>query len=136
MRRQWIGLAVSGIVLHTAPPGCLAAAGAAETPIEIETGAAQLFVDDFLVESRSGLKRTLHQPGKDRGGNVPVIAAKEGASLLAYGTIVHDPRLKRYVMFVQEFPSRKMYRCTSPDGRVRLQFRVGEKGRLYSFTVR
>ena len=116
MRRQWIGLVVSVVLLGVIPSGGCVAARAVETPIEIETGVAQLFVDDFLIESQSGLKRTLHQPEKDRGGNVPVIAAKEGTSLLAYGTIVHDPGLKRYVMFVQEFPSRKMYRCTSPDG--------------------
>ncbi len=118
MPRQLARLALSaimpGVVLWCRFP----AARAADAPVQIKTGVAQLFVDDFLIESESGLKRTLRQPDKDAGGNVPVIAAKEGTTLLAYGTILHDPRLKRHVMFVQEFPSRKMYRCTSPDGLV------------------
>ena len=66
--------------------------------------------------SRSNLRRTLHQPTKDNDGNTPLIAARAGTTLLAYGSIVYDTRLNRYVMFVQEFPSRQMYRLTSADG--------------------
>ncbi|MHC4674916.1 MAG: hypothetical protein ACYTBZ_20720, partial [Planctomycetota bacterium] len=77
---------------------------------------AQLFIDDFLMESSSNLVRTLHQPRKDNQGLTPIIKAKPGTTLLAYGTIVYDPGLKSYVMFVQEFPSRQMYRLVSVDG--------------------
>ena len=77
---------------------------------------AQLFIDDVLIEQQSDLRRTLHQPAKDNDGNSPLIAARSGMTLLAYGSIVWDTRLNRYVMFVQEWPSRQMYRLTSADG--------------------
>jgi hypothetical protein len=84
--------------------------------IQVLPGVAQLFVDDGAIEQSIGLRRTLHQPAKDNGGNTPLIAARAGTTLLAYGSIVRDTRLNRYVMFVQEFPSRQMYRLTSADG--------------------
>jgi hypothetical protein len=85
-------------------------------PCAVERGEPQLFVDDVLIASQENLVRTLLQPVKDNGGSFPVIAAPEGTSLLAYGSIVYDPRIDRYVMFIQEFPSRQMYRCLSADG--------------------
>jgi hypothetical protein len=85
-------------------------------PIHVANNSAQLFIDDFLMESSSNLVRTLHQPRKDNQGLTPIIKAKPGTTLLAYGTIVYDPGLKSYVMFVQEFPSRQMYRLVSVDG--------------------
>ena len=84
--------------------------------LDLPNGVVRLFVDDWLIESQEGLVRTLHQPQKDNGGETPVIPAEEGTTLLAYGTIVHDPRLDCYAMFVQEFPSRQMYRFLSSDG--------------------
>ena len=95
---------------------CLPVCGGAPTPIRIQPGVAQLFVDDGAIERASGLRRTLHQPAKDNGGNTPLIAARAGTTLLAYGSIVRDTRLNRHVMFVQEWPSRQMYRLTSADG--------------------
>ena len=69
----------------------------------IENGVAQLFVDDQLIASSEGLVRTLHEPVKDDGGAKPVIEVRtlfgdEPATLEANGTIVFDPKLKRYVM--------------------------------------
>ena len=84
--------------------------------IQVQPGVAQLFVDEGAIEQASDLQRTLHQPAKDNGGNTPLIAARAGTTLLAYGSIVRDTRLNRYVMFVQEWPSRQMYRLTSADG--------------------
>jgi hypothetical protein len=95
---------------------CLPIYAPARPPIQIPQGIAQLFVDDGMIEQATGLRRTLHQPTKDNGGNTPLIAARPGTTLLAYGSIVRDTRLDRYVMFVQEFPSRQMYRATSADG--------------------
>jgi len=89
---------------------------AVEGSIPIAKDTAQLFVDDFLIESSTNLIRTLHQPVKDNQGQKPVISAKSGTTLLAYGTIVYDIQLQRYIMFVQEFPSRLMYRFSSKDG--------------------
>ena len=82
----------------------------------VKSGVAQLFVDDLLIESHANLRRTLHQPLKDGGGSTPLIVANKGDALLAYGTIVFDPRLKQYVMFVQDFNRRRMLRATSVDG--------------------
>ena len=95
---------------------CLPLCARARPPMQVQPGVAQLFVDDGMIEQANGLRRTLHQPAKDNGGNTPVIAARAGTTLLAYGSIVRDMRLNRYVMFMQEFPSRQMYRTTSADG--------------------
>jgi hypothetical protein len=40
-------------------------------PIHIENDVAQLFIDDYLIESQENLIRTLHQPKKDDDGNIP-----------------------------------------------------------------
>ena len=89
---------------------------AAPARVKVETGVAQLFVDDFLIDTRADLKRTLHCPRKDDGGNVPVIAVPSEGTLLAKGTIVRDLRLKRYVMFAKGFRSKQIHRFTSTDG--------------------
>src|SRR5687767_1360652 len=85
---------------------CAMVANAAETNkvLHFPSGVAQLFVDDFLVESQTNLRRTLHQPKKDDGGNKPVIGLENefggaAATLGANGTIVYDTRQKKYVMF-------------------------------------
>jgi len=102
----------------TALPCLLVSAlsGFSQTALQVQPGVAQLFVDDGVIAQATGLRRTLHQPAKDNGCNSPMIAARDGTTLLAYGSIVRDTRLNRYVMFVQEFPSRQMYRLTSADG--------------------
>jgi len=96
--------------------GSQAPAVPAAAPIPIRAGVAQLFIDDYLIDCSSDLKRTLHQPTKDQGGNAAMIPAKKGMTLLAYGSIVFDTRRQKHVMFVQEFPSRDMYMTTSADG--------------------
>jgi len=95
------------------PPGLAIAAG---RPLAIEPGVAQLFIDDGVLESQRGLVRKLHQPAKDHDGERPVIRAAPDSTLLAYGTIVFDTRLKQYVMFIQNYPTRDMYRVLSSDG--------------------
>jgi hypothetical protein len=40
-------------------------ATAAEAPLVLKGGTAQLFVDDYLIASQEGLTRTLRQPKKD-----------------------------------------------------------------------
>ena len=97
----------------------------APAPRPIPIGQAQLFIDDDLIESQDGLRRTLHQPKKDDGGNVPVLALESEfgdvpATLEANGSIVYDPRLKKWVMFAVAFaPSTadrtRIYRFTSQD---------------------
>lgn len=109
---------------------CFATIARAESdPVTVESAAAQLFVDDFLIESQAALQRTLHQPTKDDGGNEPVIALEDefgatGATLEANGTILFDPKLKKWVMFALAFSSSyegasadrvRMYRFTSDD---------------------
>ncbi len=106
--------------------------GQGRPAIKIESGVAQLFVDDGMIDQQSGLQRTLHQPAKDDGGHTPLIAARPDTTLLAYGSIVRDTRLERYVMFVQEFPSRQMYRLTSADG---LTWRPNKHAELEKVTL-
>jgi len=111
---------------------CLAGAARADTPeaLPIESDAAQLLVDDFLIESQSNLQRTLHQPRKDHDGSEPVIKLQDEfgqtpATLEANGTILFDPKLKKWVMFALAFAPTydptsgdhvRLYRFTSDDG--------------------
>ena len=97
--------------------------------VRLESGQAQLFVDDELISEQKGLLRTLHQPRKDHGGNQPVIAldgefGETRGTLEANGTILHDPKLEKWVMFALAFASSypgasadrvRLYRFTSPD---------------------
>jgi hypothetical protein len=97
--------------------------------VTIRAGQAQLFVDDFLISQQGSLVRTLCQPRKDDGGNVPVIALADEfgetkGTLEANGTIVHDTKLEKWVMFALAFASSypgasadrvRLYRFTSPD---------------------
>ena len=77
----------------------------------------QLFVDDLLVAESSGLRRTLRQPRKEGGGEVPLITPAPGKDLQAYGTIVRDTRLGRYVMFMREhMGGGGFFLATSSDG--------------------
>jgi hypothetical protein len=110
--------------------------------LPIAAGVAQLFVDDYLVESKENLIRTLHQPVKDFGGTRPIIALDNefegfGATLQAQ-TIVYDPGIEKYVMFALAFspewrsfePERRwefyrLYRFTSTDG---LNWTKGDNG--------
>lgn len=89
---------------------------AADAPITVKPGEPQLFIDDHIIQSQQHTMRTLHQPVKDHGGLRPIINPKPGTGLLAYGSIVFDTKLQRYVMFVQEFRSRTIYRILSRDG--------------------
>jgi lysophospholipase L1-like esterase len=97
--------------------------------VKLNSGEAQLFVDDHLIAWQSNLKRTLHQPIKDHGGNAPVLAIEDefGATkstLEANGTILYDTKLKKWVMYSLAFASSwpgasadrvRLYRFTSPD---------------------
>ncbi|MCA9445579.1 MAG: hypothetical protein KC931_00595 [Candidatus Omnitrophica bacterium] len=101
-------------------------------PVKIEAGLAQLFIDDYLIDSQENLERTLHQPTKDHGGNIPIIALPQDAfgelpaTLEANGSIVYDPNLKKMVMYALAFCSSlgddrrwekvRLYRFTSDDG--------------------
>ena len=103
------------------------AASVEDGPLQIKSGVAQLFVDDYLIAEQKSLKRTLRQPKKDNDGQAPVIALDDefgeySATLEANGTILYDPRLKKYVMFALAFspsmpgPDRvRLYRFTSND---------------------
>lgn len=97
--------------------------------VTLNSGEAQLFVDDHLIASQSNVKRTLHQPIKDLGGNEPVLAIEDEfgetkSTLEANGTIVYDPKREHWVMYSLAFASSwpgasadrvRLYRFTSPD---------------------
>ncbi|HSW46411.1 MAG TPA: hypothetical protein VLM89_12655, partial [Phycisphaerae bacterium] len=109
-----VGFILPSLTFHLPAAGAKESASAEAVPIR--AGVAQLFIDDYLIECSRDLKRTLHQPRKDNGGNVAMIPASKGTTLLAYGSIVFDAKQQKHVMFVQEFPSRDMYLATSKDG--------------------
>jgi len=107
---------------------------ASETSIQVETGVAQLFVDDYLIESQTNLKRILHQPVKENDGNTPVIELPADTfgsysfTLEANGSLIYDPQIHRYVLYALAYSSEmgkdkernwekaRLYRFTSPDG--------------------
>lgn len=99
-------------------------------PVVVKAGVTELFVDDYLIAAQTGLKRTIHRPIKDQGGNEPLLAigqefGETKSTLEANGTILFDPRLKKWVMFSLAFASSwpgesadrvRLYRFTSQDG--------------------
>lgn len=118
--------AIGVLAIIAAARGAAVGRGEAPTPLPIPAGQAQMFIDDALIESHEGLRRTLHQPTKDDGGNVPVLALESefdagvSATLEANGSIVFDPRLEKWVMFAVAFAPQtadrtRIYRFTSPD---------------------
>ena len=86
------------------------------SPIAVQTGQAQLFVDDAVIDTQADLKRTLHRPRKDFGGHQPIIPAGPHDGLLAYGSIVRDDRLGKYVAFLRAHGQTAYFRTTSADG--------------------
>lgn len=139
MRTRWGSLVVAVGTLAVGHAASNAFASDARAPVEIKTGVAQLFVDDALIDSQTGLKRTLHQPQKDNGGNVPVLAPAELQTLMASGTIVYDPRINKHVMFALAFwepPKGRyqvgLYRFTSPDA---MTWLAGDDGKLERIAV-
>jgi hypothetical protein len=75
----------------------------AADPVPIQRDVAQMFVDDYLIGSQTDLRRTLRQPKKDGDGHTPVLELSSEfgnatGTLEANGTIVFDPKLKKYVM--------------------------------------
>jgi hypothetical protein len=60
----------------------------------------QLFVDDWVIESATGLKRTL-QPVTKHEGNPLIVADKpwEGKSVLLYGAVIRDPDTGKFRMW-------------------------------------
>src|SRR4051794_404993 len=98
--------------------------------VTIRSGIPQFFIDDHLIATQDGLKRRLHRPKKDHGGNEPILAigdefGETKSTLEANGTIVFDPKLNKWVMFCLAFSSNwpgesadrvRLYRFTSPDG--------------------
>jgi len=123
-----------GVVIAIAAGSITAFATEETQSIPIETGVAQLFVDDFLIDTQSDLVRTLHQPKKDTGGNLPEIQLPPDAfgghsfTLQGNGSIVHDVRNQCMVCFAiaycgelindkeRSWEKVRLYRFTSNDG--------------------
>jgi len=107
-----VGLLIAG--LATKPLPCQAAG----EPITIARDDPQLFVDDYLIESQIDLKRTLRRPVKDHGGRRPFIMPGHGEALQAWGSIVYDTRLEKYIMYLlyRSADGFRMGQATSSDG--------------------
>jgi len=84
--------------------------------IPVGLNVAQLFIDDYLIASQEGLKRTLHQPRKDNGGRFPLIEPPEGEGAILPHSIIYDSRLRQYVMYISAYPSNRHYRLLSSEG--------------------
>lgn len=99
----------------------------ADMPIEVQAGQPQLFVDDALIESYAGVRRTLHPARKlDR----PVVEPDkpwEGKRVNLFGTVLYDPESKLFRMWYNgalhksAYPEMKALRdpvcyATSKDG--------------------
>lgn len=96
--------------------------------LEIQTGIAQLFIGDHLIEKNLSVTRTLHQPKKDDDGMKPVLFLEnefDGVpGTLQGGTILFDKKLNKYVMFAtagahiggHPWNWIRLYRFTSIDG--------------------
>lgn len=118
------------LAISIAQPRICRAADASFPGISLTSDEPQLFVDDFLISRQTDLRRTLRQPKKDNGGNDPLLALEDEfgetkGTLEANGTIVFDPKLKKWVMFALAFAPNwqgesgervRLYRFTSPDG--------------------
>jgi hypothetical protein len=128
---RWCAILAITLLLGIAPCDVLGQSrDTSLQPVTLKTGEAQFFIDDYLIALQTELRRTLRQPKKDQGGNEPVIAIENEfgetkSTLEANGTIVYDPKLKKWVMFTLSFASNwpgqsadrvRMYRFTSPDG--------------------
>ena len=75
-------------------------------PIEL-TSQAQLFVDDFLIQERKGLARSLHTPSKAKEN--PVLVADrpwEGGLSLESGTVLYEPDRGIFRMWYNALPAR------------------------------
>jgi hypothetical protein len=121
-------LVIGAMLIHSAGHAPTARAAPVTTgAVTIHAGEPELFVDDFLIETADGLSRTLHQPRKDNGGNVPVITLDNGETLMAKGSILFDRRRRQYVMFGKAKPSTNIYRFTSRDG---MTWVAGDDGQL------
>ena len=129
-RAEALSLALFGALVGIAASAAPAPGAGAEGAVSVASGVAQLFVDDALIAEQQGLSRTLHQPRKDDGGNRPVLAlagefGETAGTLEANGTILYDPRLKKWVMYALGYASGwpgasadkvRLFRFTSPDG--------------------
>jgi hypothetical protein len=124
------GIGAMLLVLAVAIAAPAARGADASLPVvKLTSGEPQLFIDDFLISQQHGLQRTLRQPKKDNGGNEPILALEDEfgqtkGTLEANGTILYDPKLKKWVMFALSFASSwpgesadrvRLYRFSSPD---------------------
>ena len=115
MHTIWIVATGLVALMRMAAGGASGQTASGPAAFVVTANQAQLFIDDEIIDKQAGLKRTLHQPRKDFGGQKPVIAADAGTALAALGTIVRDPRLNKYVAFLR---GHKYGNCrmTSADG--------------------
>lgn len=129
-RRVWVSVPLLTLLALLPLAGICQAKEEGVRSVTLRKGVPELFVDDALIETQSGLKRTLHAPKKDGDGNAPVLAigdefGSNTSTLEANGTILWDPRLKKYVMFALGFAPTyagasadrvQLFRFTSGDG--------------------
>ena len=67
----------------------------AEEPFRLKPG-PYLFIDDFLIESGSNVRRVVNKPVRDPNIPNPIVTGKEDGCFQPYMTVVRDPDTKRF----------------------------------------
>ncbi|MBN2377450.1 MAG: hypothetical protein JXD22_13695 [Sedimentisphaerales bacterium] len=76
-------------------------------------GNRELFIDDYLISSRSNLTRTLHQPVKDPRNPVLTPKGPWETNPYLFGTVIYDKDLSLYRMWYMSYNSaKKVVDCT------------------------
>jgi hypothetical protein len=80
---------------------------------QVRRNVRQLFFDDYLVDSASGLTRTLHHPVKHPDN--PVLKrehAWEGLRVQVYGTVLYDPAEQLFKIWYMNIPKTSAEKIT------------------------
>ena len=87
---------------------------------QLRRGRRQLFLDDALIASRSGLKRVVNQPKKYAGNPVVRAGQTPWQSFRAqvYGTVLYDPRDRKFKMWYLAAPRFPWEEPGTKDGRL------------------
>ena len=72
------------------------------------TPGPHLFIDDFLIERTSGLKRRVNCPIRDPRIPNPLITGKEDGCVAPYLTVVRDPESQRFRIWYDTYKQEKV----------------------------
>jgi hypothetical protein len=89
---------------------CIGVGPSRNQPGPVVSNSPQLFLDDYLIASMSGLKRRLNQPRKFEGNPLSFVAEypweQEG---IMFHTVMFDSSMKKFRMWYSSYLDRKKY---------------------------